>query len=547
VLPSILAVGSAAALVSGLVLLTTSSPAAGDWVPGPELVVNGSFEQGTTGWRTNGAARTPLSQVEPGLDSEHAARIDVLERRNIVLNDAKNTVTETQAGDRYRVSVQVRSDNDLSGELRVREVTQKVVTLDRARFRVKAGADWQRVDLDLTVARSGSSLDLNVIAWDARPGEALEVDKVTMVQMVREGTDPEPTVPPSPSPTTTAPTKTPTTAPTAPGGSTPTPSTAPPTPPRPTTAPTTAPTPPPTTERPPTGGDPAVGKLTNGCAYTARGIPACGAYFGAALGGNDDPTALEKKAGQRLGVHRTFWQASQVDAAVRTAEEDLAVGRLPWISFKLPSSWEDMAAGGGDAWAKDIAEQLGGLDGPVWVAFHHEPETDGDIAQWTAIQKRLSPIVRNTAPNVAYTIILTGWHQVEGQGDTAQYGLDKLWPTGTKIDLVGFDIYNRYGTERSNRDAPYDLGAEYFTPLAAWAKAHDVPWAIGETGYTDATAKADPKWLKRTYDQLVDLGGIAMSYFSSSLNATGDWLLDTDQREAQFISVLRGTPMLPVS
>lgn len=544
---TLIAAGGAAAVVSGLVVLTTSAPAVGDWVPGPELVVNGSFEQGTTGWRTNGGDDTPLGRVQPGVSSKHAAHIDVVERRNIVLNDAKNTVTETAAGTRYRVSALVRSDEGASGELRVREVTQKLVTLNRTRFRVEPGADWQQVDLDLTVERDGSSLDLNVIGWDARPGQTLEVENVSMVQLVRQGTDPEPSTPPSPTtpstPTETTPDPTPT-----PDGESPTPTTPTTTTPAPTTpAPTTpAPTTPAPSDPPPVT-DPKAGTLSNGCAYTARGIPACGAYFGAALGSNDDPTPLEDKAGQRFGVHRTFWQASQVDAAVRTAEEDLAAGRLPWISFKLPASWDAMAAGSGDAWAKGIAQRLAGLDGPVWVAFHHEPETDGDIAQWTAIQKRLAPIVRSTAPNVAYTIILTGWHQVEGMGDTATYGLDELWPTGTKIDVVGFDVYNRYGTDRSNRDAPYDLGKEFFAPLSAWAKAHGVPWAIGETGYTDATAEADPEWLQTTYDQLVDQGGIAMSYFSSSLNATGDWLLDTEDRQDQFIDVLRGTPLLPVS
>ena len=33
------------------------------------------------------------------------------------------------------------------------------------------------------------------------------------------------------------------------------------------------------------------------------------------------------------------------------AKTDLAERRLPWISFKLPYSWADMATGKGDAWA----------------------------------------------------------------------------------------------------------------------------------------------------------------------------------------------------
>jgi hypothetical protein len=143
-----------------------------------------------------------------------------------------------------------------------------------------------------------------------------------------------------------------------------------------------------------------------------------------------------------LGIRRTFWGGSTVDKAVATAKGDLAKHRLPWISFKLPHSWSDMAAGKGDAWVRGLATKLAALDGPVWLAFHHEPEGDGNIKQWTAMQAHLAPIVRSIAPNVAYSIILTGYHQYYGD---AQYSLESLWPKNTKIDLAGFDIYNQYG------------------------------------------------------------------------------------------------------
>ena len=118
--------------------------------------------------------------------------------------------------------------------------------------------------------------------------------------------------------------------------------------------------------------------------------------------------------GQQLGVRRTYYGATQVDKAVSVSKADLAMDRLPWISFKLPYSWAEMAAGKGDAWATDLAAKLNKLDGPVWLAFHHEPEGDGDIKQWTAMQAHLAPIVRAAAPNVAYTIVVTGYHQFYG-------------------------------------------------------------------------------------------------------------------------------------
>ena len=86
----------------------------------------------------------------------------------------------------------------------------------------------------------------------------------------------------------------------------------------------------------------------------------------------------------------------------------MAHDRVPWLSFKLPYSWADMANGRGDAWAKDLANQLGAVNGPVWVAFHHEPEGDGPIADWVRMQQHLSPIFR-AKPNIAFTVITTGW------------------------------------------------------------------------------------------------------------------------------------------
>ncbi len=144
----------------------------------------------------------------------------------------------------------------------------------------------------------------------------------------------------------------------------------------------------PTDRRIPRSGAPCA-ILDNGCAYNQRGIPSCGTLLGAAYGSNSDPVDWERQMGHRLGVHRTYFDGSEVDEAVAQARADLAHQRIPWISFKLPHSWGAMAAGEGDAWALDLSRQLARLPGPVWVAFHHEPEGDGNVEDWTAMQTRL--------------------------------------------------------------------------------------------------------------------------------------------------------------
>jgi hypothetical protein len=281
--------------------------------------------------------------------------------------------------------------------------------------------------------------------------------------------------------------------------------------------------------------------LSNGCRYSHRGIPRCGTLLGAAYGSNSDPSPWEQRMARGLGVHRTYYAPDEVDEAVQTAQADLDRERMPWISFKLPFSWWDMASGAGDDWARGIAQRLARLDGPVWVAFHHEPEGDGDITHWTAVQERLAPIVRRTAPNVAYSVILTGWNQMYGD---REYSLDELWPR-TKIDLVGFDVYNKYGMVKDGVTITEHtlFRREYFTEFQEFAQQHDVAWALAETGYTDSAAEVESRFVERLYRGVHGHGGVAVSYFNSTINSVAPWRL-IGSKERDFASVLRRTPTL---
>jgi hypothetical protein len=283
--------------------------------------------------------------------------------------------------------------------------------------------------------------------------------------------------------------------------------------------------------------------LSNGCPYSTRGIPRCGVLLGAAYGSNTDPTSWEESMGHPLGVHRTYWAGDEVGEAVATARADLAHQRVPWISFKLPHSWAEMATGSGDAWARDLALQLSKLPGPVWVAFHHEPEgAGGDIREWTAMQERLAPIVRGTAPNVAYSIILTGWNQFYGP---REYSLKALWPH-TDIDLVGFDVYNRLGAPDGDGHTIAErtrFKARYFPRFQQFAEQHHVAWGLAETGNTDVSARTEPWFVQHVYNSVRKHGGVAVTYFNSTLNSTAPWRL-VGGKEQRFADELRTTPTL---
>jgi hypothetical protein len=282
--------------------------------------------------------------------------------------------------------------------------------------------------------------------------------------------------------------------------------------------------------------------LTNGCSYSARGIPSCGAYVGGAYGANSDVTPWESSMGKTLGVHRTFYSSSSVASAVRTAQADAAKKRIAWMSFKPPYSGSDMAAGRGDAWAKDLATRLKAVNGPVWVAMHHEPEGEGDMQKWKAMQARLAPMMRAIAPNLGYTIILMGYHQIHGD---AKYALSVTWPN-TKIDVAGFDVYEKYGTRKDGQTISTwsDFKKNYFGPFQAWSKSTGVPWALAETGYSNPAAQKDSAWMSRTYTDMKAYGGIAFSYFNTNLNSTANWSLDLATKKAAFTAINKTAPTL---
>jgi hypothetical protein len=159
------------------------------------------------------------------------------------------------------------------------------------------------------------------------------------------------------------------------------------------------------------------------------------------------------------------------------------------------------------------------------------------------MQRRLGPIVRETAPNVGFSVILTGWHQLYGD---SQYSLANLWPA-TTVDVAGFDVYNAYGLVKDGvlRLKPTDMRGSYFEPLSAWAKSKGVAWGLAESGFTDRASADYPRWLEDTYDDLIATGGVAFAYFNTSLNSQGSWVITTESKTTQFSTAINRTPEFP--
>ncbi|MEZ5192515.1 MAG: carbohydrate binding domain-containing protein [Nocardioides sp.] len=270
------------------------------------------------------------------------------------------------------------------------------------------------------------------------------------------------------------------------------------------------------------------------CVADSMGIPPAGlTYLGAAVNGTSDLGTREGELGHRLALHRTYFQAGQINGAVNQAKADLALGRLPWISFKEPLSWSEMAAGDGNAWVEQLGDALATVPGPVWLAVHHEPEGDGDMSQWVAMQQQIAPIIHARTDNVAFSVIYSGWNTYGNDTDTVA----SKWPGDDNIDILAIDAYNDFGVTRNGRTGTRHLDlSEYFQKMAAWSAAHGTAWALGETGQSDQAALDRPGWIADSYQQMVALGGAGFSYYDSSANSVADWTLDEQHKFSAFQS-----------
>lgn len=264
-------------------------------------------------------------------------------------------------------------------------------------------------------------------------------------------------------------------------------------------------------------------------------------FLGAAFNTLTDCSPIETPAGRPIGAHRTYWDGDEVSSAITQCASDITAGRVPWVSFKLPSSqtWTQAAAGSCDAWAQDLCAQLGALPGPVMLTFHHEPEGDEQpLSDFVLMHDRLYQFSK-PYDNLRCGPIMSSYNNIYGPiQDPTTYGdqaLATLWPGAFNSgDFCGFDAYNVYGTSRNGQWWYY--GPEYWTPITAFVQAKGVQWAIGEFAISQGAADydrtnhgGDLTMLREAYNTASSLGGcLALCYFDSNLNSITEWRLESD-------------------
>ncbi|MFN8188919.1 MAG: hypothetical protein U0R78_00540 [Nocardioidaceae bacterium] len=277
--------------------------------------------------------------------------------------------------------------------------------------------------------------------------------------------------------------------------------------PQPTTPPPGASSPTPTRNR--FAGDPGPGKL----------------YLGLSLAISEPASTVPELGGDRISLARRFYRAHQVELMSSVTAGDVAAGILPFVSFKVPDTWDAIARGDDDRWLDGIVEALDALDAPAFVALHHEPENDiepphNTPATWVAMQQRLIQRAAST-PKVTPVPILMNWTFREGSGRDPH---EWLVPEAA---LMGVEVYNPWRPGATNWTSFADLYAQVAETVT------DQPIVVPELGTT--SDEFDPRraslWIQEAFDTALDVGVVGMAWFDARLRGTGRRELDQEGRQ----------------
>lgn len=265
-------------------------------------------------------------------------------------------------------------------------------------------------------------------------------------------------------------------------------------------------------------------------------------YYGESRQGGD-PADREAYCGHRLGIYRSYWQASQTASMVAVCKRDTTAGRLPFASTKLPATWADVASGRQNKWLHATMDGLATVPGPVWLCLHHEPYDDQGLGQsphdYVAMYRRAYAVKPS---NVAMVPILQAApfdSTVNGHADITP------WYDASVTDVVGIDTYNHWYPGGTNKWRNPATVASFFDVLAS---TYGKPIALAEHGVrTDpADVGKAAQWMSDLQALLVGRGDVvAMSVFDSGQNVNDggtDWSLDYNgdtERLDSFKALLR--------
>jgi hypothetical protein len=233
-------------------------------------------------------------------------------------------------------------------------------------------------------------------------------------------------------------------------------------------------------------------------------LPASGAWFGASAntahnGETNDQDATEIFEGlidRKLAVKRVYypWDKEFPGDVEYWMRDRGTTPLLSWQTSLLGEpivTWRDVAAGQYDA---DIDERAAGIiafGAPMFFVFHHEPEGEGDPAEFVAAYRHVHDrFVADGVTNVTYGWILMSSTFRQGEAD-------QWYPGDDYVDIVGVDGYNWYGCP--GRTDPWKSFTDVFSDFYDFGLSKGKPMMIGEWASTE-----DPDVPGRKADWITD-------------------------------------------
>lgn len=214
-----------------------------------------------------------------------------------------------------------------------------------------------------------------------------------------------------------------------------------------------------------------------------------------------------------ITLSRRFYRSHQVDLMSRMVLADASSRVLPFVSFKTPKPWRDVAEGRSDRWLESILASLGGLRCPAMLSLHHEPENDHSWAgntpeSWLAMQRHA---IRMAAPFPTVTVVpvLMQWTFDPASGRDPRRWLLPESP------VLGVDVYNKFRGDGSGMWVEFDALVRQIRQVVP-----DTPLVIPEFGSVvdQRDPTRSPKWLRAAYDSALKNNVAALAWFDSEYN-----------------------------
>ncbi|MFT4220213.1 MAG: carbohydrate binding domain-containing protein [Microbacterium sp.] len=459
-----------------IALSPVAAASAVEQTTGPELVKNGTFANGVTGWKSGSASQTlvPRSGKRGAYGSVWAAKGGSLK-----VSDSKRTVASGDSGVTYQASAQVRTQRgSLSGRLRVREVVGSTVVSHGSSFHL-SDAKWTNVTFTFTTTKSNAALDFSVVASGASPYQPLQVDDLSLKVV-------------SSAASTVA-------------------------------------------EADAEAEAEAVTEASAG--QTCQQTTLSGTDFGVALdipGGKvlTEAWAYAKSSYGTPEVVRIFHPGAPPNWTAAT----VAKGADLVVSFKIAP--KDVLSGKYDSKLRSWF-QSAPTDVEIYWSYFHEPEDNITKGEFTAKDyreawKRIVSISREECqPNLHATLILMDWTVDSRSGRT----FSDYYPGSAYIDVLGWDPYNPW-QYNDTYVSPSSIFDKVVATSKAAGKPFGIA-ETGSLLMGGDKGAGRAAWLKSTASYLSGKGSLFVTYFDT-VCSEGDFRLKDSLSKAAWKAVVGG-------